>query len=188
MIQFKIISTGEVKSAFSYREDGNKIYITFSRGGTEYGYSKKNIQLILESANEDDLVVYSYQQQCYKCHCMTEVLTYVIFSDETAENVVFPWDKDRLLKYQRIEAHIIDSSIEYYGLHVIGEIDALDRVFMDRYPNRIQKKYSATQDRVYPMNICRHCGAGQGWYYIYRYINKQIRDMVPLQVVETIRR
>lgn len=27
------------------------------------------------------------------------------------------------------------------------------------------------------MNVCEHCGNGQGWYYIYRDVNEKIKAM-----------
>lgn len=46
MLKFKIIKTGEVLSAYSFRKEGTKIYIKFSENGKEYGYSKDNIEFL----------------------------------------------------------------------------------------------------------------------------------------------
>lgn len=42
MIKFKNLKTGEIKTAFSLREDGEKAYTKFSSDGKEYGYFKSN--------------------------------------------------------------------------------------------------------------------------------------------------
>ena len=42
MIQFKNRKTGEIKTAFSIREEGEKAYVKFSKAGKEYGYFKGN--------------------------------------------------------------------------------------------------------------------------------------------------
>ena len=46
MIKFKVIKTGEVKSAHSYRKDETKIYIKFVEDGKEYGYLKDSIEFL----------------------------------------------------------------------------------------------------------------------------------------------
>lgn len=38
MHQFRILKTGEIKTAFSLREEGEKTYVKFSKDGKEYGY------------------------------------------------------------------------------------------------------------------------------------------------------
>lgn len=38
------------------------------------------------------------------------------------------------------------------------------------------RRESKTKNKGYPMNICRHCGSGQGWYFIYRDINNAIKN------------
>ena len=53
---------------------------------------------------------------------------------------------------------------------------------MEKYPDRIQNKYSQTKKRTYPMNVCEHCGNGQGWYYIYKDANEKIQGMKEIDV------
>jgi len=55
----------------------------------------------------------------------------IVFDDGTDQDVIFPWDKNRLLKNQNIFAHLQDPSIEYYGLKVVGEDERLDNIFKD---------------------------------------------------------
>lgn len=43
-------------------------------------------------------------------------------------------------------------------------------------------KYSQTKKRTYPMNVCEHCGNGQGWYYIYKDVNEKIQEMKEIDV------
>ena len=100
----------------------------------------------------------------------------------TNDNVTFPWDKERLLQNQNIMAHLQDPSIEYYGLKVIGQDEKLDQTLMQKFPQKIQVKYSRTQNRSYPMNLCDHCGAIQGWNYIYRQVNEFIQEMKPISI------
>lgn len=45
MITFTNLKTGEVKTAFSFRIDGEKTYITFTEGGKEYGYFSDNVKI-----------------------------------------------------------------------------------------------------------------------------------------------
>ena len=83
-------------------------------------------------------------------------ITYIVFKDGTYQDVIFPWDKNRLLKNQDILAHLQDPSIEYYGLKVVGEDDKLDDILMQKFPDKIKSKYSKTQGRSYQMNLCDH--------------------------------
>lgn len=176
MIKFKNLKTGEIKAAFAVREDGEKAYIKFSSAGKEYGYFKGNIETIPQSSDKLPFCVYTYTKACYKCQKPTEILTYITYADRPTEDIRFPYDFDRLLAEQNIVAHLQDPSIEYYGLNVIGDIEEFDRMLMEKYPEKIKNTYSKTKNTIYPMNVCRHCGSGQGWYFIYRDINSMIQN------------
>lgn len=182
MIKFKNKKTNEIKTAYSSREDNQRIYIKFSADGKEYGYFKENIEIISSEKNELPFTVYSFVKECYKCHKSTEILTYITYTDAPNEDVRFPWDLGRLLDHQDIFAHMQDPSIEYYGLNVIGDIEAFDFMLMDKFPHKIQSKYSQTMKRTYPMNICEHCGNGQGWYFVYKSVNEKIKSMYKIDV------
>lgn len=73
---------------------------------------------------------------------------------------MFPCDYNRLLEHQNIIAHLQDPSIEYYGLNVIGDIEEFDHMLTEKYPERMKNTYSKTKNRIYPMNVCSHCGNG----------------------------
>lgn len=187
MISFKNLKTKEIKTAISYREDGDRIYIKFTDNGKEYGYFKTNIEILKkENESEDELpfIVYSLNKECYKCHQNTAIVTYITFKDKPDESLTFPWNKNRLLDHQNILAHLKDPSIEYYGLNVIGDIANYDRLLMNKYPNKIQLKYSQTKNEMYPMNVCEHCGAKQGWYFVFREINKLISEMQNINIID----
>ena len=181
MIKFKIVKTGEIKTAFSLREEGEKIYIRFSLDGREYGYNKNNIEDIDSDATVLPFRAYTYATDCYRCHKQTEILTYITYADIPTDDVVFPCDFERLMKHQDIFAHLQDPSIEYYGINVIGDVEEFDHMLMEKYPERIKNIYSKTQNRIYPMNVCIHCGAGQGWYFVYRDINETIKNGAKLE-------
>ncbi len=168
--------SNEIKEAYEIRIREEKAYVRFKEGGKEYAYHKENIELIEDSGKADcPFVVYRLMKECYKCRKQTSVLTYIVFDDGTDEDVVFPWDNERLLENQHIFSHMQDPSIEYYGLKVVGDDDRLDHLLMKKFPNKIQCKYSRVQQRSYPMNLCDHCGAIQGWNYIYRQVNEMIK-------------
>lgn len=95
---------------------------------------------------------------------------------------MFPWDKERLLENQDLVAHFTDPSIEYYGLKVIGEDEKLDHILMHKFPDQIKVKYSNTQKRNYPMNMCCHCGAIQGEFFIYHQVNEMIKNMQEIEI------
>lgn len=88
------------------------------------------------------------------------------------------------MENQDIEAHIQDSSIEYYGLKVVGDDERLDHILMKKFPDKIKSRYSKTQGRSYPMNLCDHCGAVQGWNYIYRQVNEMIKEMQRIEILQ----
>ena len=103
MITFTNLKTGEVKTAFSFRIDGEKTYITFTEGGKEYGYFSDNVKIHDEDAASLPFKIYSFKKECYRCHRNTNILTYITFSDDTADDLVYPWDKHRLMKSQSME-------------------------------------------------------------------------------------
>lgn len=76
------------------------------------------------------------------------------------------------------------SSIEYYGLYVLGDIGEYDSLIMKKYPRRVKIQYSKTVNSSYPMNVCIHCGAKQGWFFLYESINIAIKRMEPIKVLE----
>ena len=188
MIKFKMIKTGEIKTAYSATPLDDKIIIKFSEKGKEYSYFKSNIELIEDKTvvSKKPLIVYAYNDICYKCHKETEILTYIIFDDNTFESLTFPWDKIRLLKNQNIDMHMLDSSIEYYGLLTIGDYPVFDNILKAKYPDRFDEIYSQTVRRKYMMNKCKYCGAGQGKYYVYRNINEMIRDKQKIKQYDVI--
>lgn len=121
---------------------------------------------------------------CYRCHQYTDILTYIKFKDKTCEDVTYPWNKERLLKSQDVFAHVLDPSIEYYGLLVVGDLLQYDQMLMDRFPDKIKLKYSSVVKKTYPMNICCHCGAQQGNNYVYRQVNEMINAMTEIDIIK----
>ncbi len=177
----------EIKEAFSIKVKEEKVYIKFTENGKEYAYKRENIEVLAEETNKVDkcpFVIYRLTKHCYKCQKDTSILTYIVFDDGTNQDVTFPWDKRRLLRNQNLEAHFLDSSIEYYGLKVIGGDEQLDEFLMEKFPEKIQRRYSNIQKRSYPMNLCDHCGAIQGWNYVYRQVNEMIKDMQEIERLE----
>jgi hypothetical protein len=133
------------------------------------------------------LVIYQYEKQCWKCGRTTDIITYIVYeSDRT--NLVYPWNKSRLneeMSIERTMAHMKDSSIEWYPLLVVGNDEKFDEVLMGMFPEKIKIKYSRTMEKSYPMNVCRHCEAIQGQNYVYRDVNKYIRSMTAIDIMET---
>lgn len=177
MIKFRDKRTNTEKTAFSIRKEYGRVYIKFTEDGKEYSYYENNIELL---DSESDLIIYFFEQLCYKCDENTTILTYLLFDDDTNENLVFPWDKHRLNRGKSMDAHLAHMShpeIEFYPIKVLGYDEKLDDLMLKRFPNKIRMEYSATQKRTYPMNICQHCGAKQGEFFIYKELNKFIRNM-----------
>lgn len=111
-MKFQILASSEIKEAYAIREENGKIFVRFNKNGKEYAYAAKNIQILDEEEflNHDKIVLYRLNSECYKCKKQFEVLTCIVFDDGTNENVVFPWNKERLLKRQNIAAHLQDPS------------------------------------------------------------------------------
>lgn len=174
----------EVKNAYSIELNNEKVLVRFSEKGKTYTYNSKNIEIVDELQEAVKNRIYQFKQPCYKCGQTTTVYTYIVFSDNENEDVTFPWDKERLLQNQDIFAHLQDPSIEYYGLKVIGEDDNLDEMLLKRFPETIKVQYSKTQKRSYAMNLCEHCKAKQGEYFIYRRINDMIKKMKEIEIFE----
>lgn len=189
MITFTYLKTGEVKTAFSFRLDEEKTYITFTEGGKEYGYSSANIKIHDEDISSLPFKVYAFKKECHSCHRNTNILTYITFSDDTADDVVYPWDKNRLQKCQSIEhvlAHMEDPTIEYYGLNVVGDNPEYDKILLQKYPRQFKNVFIRQVDRTYLMNVCEHtdCSAVQGRRYVYRRVNELIQQMKEIEIVE----
>lgn len=187
---FRDKRNNEIKNVYSLEIKGGKVHIRFSKNGKVYTYNADNIE-ILEDANveprKSDLKVYKLAKQCYVCHKITSVYTYIVFDDGTNENVAFPWDRERLQNCKSVEYNIMhmgDPSIEYYGLKIVGDDEELDRILMNKYPDKIKICYSKTQKRSYPMNLCDFCGAKQGWNFIYRLVNEKIGAKQEIETVE----
>lgn len=176
--------SNEIKNAYLIERDGEKISVKFTAGGKAYKYNPDNIEILSEPQTDDSHRIYRFRQQCYKCGQETTVYTYIVFSDDINKDVTFPWNKKRLLMSQDIFAHLKDPTIEYYGLKVIGGNKELDEMLMNKFPDRIKMQYSGTQNRVYPMNLCEHCSAKQGEYFIYRRVNEMIKNMEEIKIFE----
>lgn len=82
--------------------------------------------------------------------------------------------------------HIEYPEIEWYPIKVIGSAEKLDKLMLKYFPNNIKEKYSSTQKRIYPMNICENCGAKQGEFFIYQDLNKKIQKMEMLDIQDKI--
>lgn len=143
---------------------------------------KKPIENVQKSRCAFNL--YRYKKKCYHCGEETTILTYITYADNPKESMNYPWDKERALSRQDIIAHLKDHSIEYYGIHVIGDIDPFDKKLMELYPKQIAVRYSNTTKTRYPLNLCEHCGAIQGRYFVYRDINLFITQMKELELFE----
>lgn len=126
--------------------------------------------------------------KCYNCKKDTEILTYIKYVDGNNEDLTFPWNKHRILKTQDLCAHLMDGSIEYYGIYVVGDTYLFDNnhewddMIKNVYPKNIKMMYSSTVKKSYPMNVCEHCGSKQGRYFVYRRVNELIRDMVDINI------
>lgn len=180
--------TNEIKDAYVVEFRDGKFYVQFEKNGKIYGYKDSNIELLENDSkrNKKHLIVYSYVRTCYKCNKDTEILTYIVWDNVDNENLMYPWDKNRLNKEwssERTLAHIKYPEIEFYPIKVMGADGELDELMMKAYPSRIYKKYSNTQSREYPMNVCQHCGAKQGEFFVYAEINKRIQQMEKLEIV-----
>lgn len=189
MITFTNLKTGKTIAAHSFRIDGEKTYITFAKGGKEYSYYSDNVEIHDEDPLSLPFKVYSFKNKCYRCRRDINILTYITFADDTADDLIYPWDKHRLTKNQSIEqvlAHMADPTIEYYGLNVVGDIPEYDKMLLKKYPCQFKNTFSQTVGGTYLMNICSHpnCGAGQGRYFVYRRINELIQQMKKIELVE----
>lgn len=55
---------------------------------------------------------------------------------------------------------------------------------MKEFPNKISVQYSSTTQTSYPMNLCSHCGAQQGHYFVYKQVNEMIQAMQKIDFLE----
>lgn len=184
--------TNEQKTAYSIITGKDKIYIKYSETGKEYAFNPSNIEIIPDTtapANKTPEFphrIYHFERECYKCKKNTAIYTYIVFDDGTDEDVTFPWDRERLLEYQDLECHLLAPEIEFYGLKTIGRDKKLDKILLEKFPNKIQKKYSGVLKKTCPMNICQHCGAKQGDFYVYEMVNRKIAKMENIDILSDV--
>lgn len=173
--------TNEQKTAYSIVEKNDKVYVKYSENGKEYAFNPNNIEIIPDTPTPNTTIsdfphrIYYFDRECHKCKKLTTIYTYIVFDDGTNEDVTFPWDKERLLEYQDLECHLLAPEIEFYGLKTIGRDKKLDKILLEKFPDKIQKKYSGVLKKTCPMNICQHCGAKQGDFYVYEMVNQKIK-------------
>ncbi|AQL52321.1 hypothetical protein CEF12_00415 [Enterococcus faecalis] len=74
-----------------------------------------------------------------------------------------------------------DSTIEFYPINLLGDIKHLDKKMMNLF-STVKNEYSNTRKEVYCMNVCQHCGAKQGEYFVYRDMNEFISHMTELEI------
>ena len=187
MIKFEIIRTGEIKQAYSLEVKGDKTVVRYSEKGKEYRYNSDNLRILPTPKDGDShVIVYSFERKCWHCGKTTEIITYLKFCDDTDDDVTFPWDKSRLLKYQDLSAHLAYPEIEFYGLHVLGDLEKYDKILIKNIPEKIREEYSKTVDEVYPMNVCENCGAKQGRFFVYKTVNEIVKAMQPIKIKKEI--
>lgn len=202
MAAFRYKKTNEIREAFSIEKVGKKVHIQFTEKGKIYIYDEKSIEILedekennggLDSgksrSNKEKIRVYSITHNCYSCQNKTEILTYIKFDDGTNEDLIYPWDKSRLQRNMSSEAvmnHMMNPDIEFYPIKIIGSDNKLDEIMLNVFPESIKMKYSSTQKRYYPMNICQHCKAKQGEFFIYKEINVIIRKMESISIPHVI--
>lgn len=177
--------TNTIKTAYSIETTEKHVLIKFSKDGKTYSFNPNNIELLNEHHTTKPLKsshkIYLLEHQCYKCKQNTIIFTYLIFDDGSDEDLTFPWDKERLLENQDLLSHMIDPSIEYYGLKLVGADKKLDDLLIKQFPGKIKRKHSKTMNCRYAMNLCSHCGAKQGYNSIYKHVNERISNMEPLE-------
>lgn len=105
--------TNRIRKAYSVEENDEKIFVEFTENGKIYAYNPENIEIIDELQADNSNRIYQFKQLCYRCKQNTIVYTYIVFSDNSKEDVTFPWDKKRLLRNQNAFLHLEDPSIEY---------------------------------------------------------------------------
>ena len=190
MIAFLNKVTGKTEYALSVDIRGGKTYVRFSKNSRSYVYNTKNIKVLYDENDTPSsslnlpFIVYMFKKQCYRCNKETTIITYIIYDDNTNQSIRYPWNKQRLLRNQKILSHLSDPSIEYYGIKVLGDFDKFDDLLMEKFKSKIQIRYSSVTKTSYPMNICEHCGAQQGNYYVYRSINEKIKDMKSIDFLD----
>ncbi|MCL2588110.1 MAG: hypothetical protein FWD84_01740 [Oscillospiraceae bacterium] len=187
MIRFFDKKAQVERIAYSIEDKSSSIYnIRFLEHGIPYSYLKSNITLLSNvSSQSGKLLIYEYEKGCYSCKNSTKIKTYILH-EETCENLIFPWDKHYLNRTKSAEAHNFhfhDSSIEFYPVSIIGTFPEYDQRLLAHFRGQIGEEYSVTQGRTYPMNLCRHCNAKQGQFFIYRDVNIFIQKMQDIPIV-----
>ena len=129
--------TNEIKDASSIRKSGDRILIKFQKDGREYSYNLQRIQILKDTDSiASRRKVYKIKKRCDSCGKETIVYTYIVFSDNPAEDVTFPWNKRRLLRNQDVLAHLDNPNFEFYGFRSLGQNESLDEQFAEAFPQK----------------------------------------------------
>ena len=129
--------------------------------------------------------IYTLPIKCYSCGKTTNVLTYIKYGDNLSEDVLYPWNMKHLHTVQDIIFHMTHPDTEAYNIKILGTIKAYDDMLLKKYPQRIKNKFSKTLNKTYAMNLCEHCNSKQGWFYVYREIEKHILNQRPIEIEQS---
>ncbi len=129
--------------------------------------------------------IYTIPMKCYNCGKTTNILTYIKYGDNLTEDVLYPWDMKHLHAVQNVIFHMEHPETEAYNIKILGTIKEYDDILLKKYPKRIKKKFSNTLKKTYAMNLCEHCNSKQGWFYVYREIEKYILAQKPIEIAQS---
>ena len=145
------------------------------------------------ASKNKDIFVYTFSRNCQQCHTVNELLTYMVFDDDTDENLVFPWDRERLFSSQDAISffkHMLYEESEYYSYQVLGENKKLDQLMLKKFPETIRMEYSKTLKEKYAMNICPKCnGVGMGKHgknFLHVLLDQKIKNMEKIKVIDVL--
>lgn len=129
--------------------------------------------------------IYTIPMKCYNCGKTTNVLTYIKYGDNLTEDVLYPWDMKHLHTVQNVIFHMEYPETEAYNIKILGTIKEYDDILLKKYPKRIKNKFSNILKKNYAMNLCEHCNFKQGWFYVYREIEKYILSQKPIEIEQS---
>lgn len=126
---------------------GNKMIIRYGKYGffgscSNYPNCKNNIKLsefMYEILKKEQLNIYSWKKECWKCHKLVPVYTYMIGK--------------QMVPYMQQTYQI--------GNIGLGSIKKIDNYLIKNFPS-INDNYSKTLSKTCASNNCIYCGALQG--------------------------
>lgn len=188
----KSLTNPIVEEEKTVQEEYTKILEQKKEESSKPNVIQKQVKInALARDNTSQIFIYTFEEfRCVCCGNKLDVLTYLLYNDDTDENLTYPWDMKRLnahrspdLKYKEIQVQIKG----HYPIKTLGSDAKLDLMLLAEFPKHLRKFTDQVKYKRCPMNRCQHCRNEYENIYLRDEINRRIRDMEPLKLLAVLK-